>query len=256
MKKLLSIALSMLMILGCMSISAFADSDDVTVYVSVSDKGELVAAQVKVNVTDIDSDGELTVNDALYALHEAVYDGGAENGYSYYTHKVYGLSLGKLWGDTSGNFGYYLNNASCWGLADKVEDGDYVNAFVYKDSKFYSDTYCFFSEYTVEANKDDEIELTLNGAGYDASWNPITVPVVGAEITVDGVATGVKTDENGKATIKLDDAGEHIISAVSSSQTLVPPVCTADVNGILDIIIDAIVGFVMTVYNFIISLFA
>lgn len=256
MKKVLSLALSLLMLLGCMSVSAFAQDDTVTVFVSVANKGELVAAQVAVDVADIDDDGAFTVNDALYALHEAVYEGGAQAGYGYYIHKDYGLSLAKLWGDTSGSFGYYVNNASCWSLADTVKDGDYVNAFVYSDTKFYSDTYCFFSEYTVTADKGEEIELTLSGAGYDAFWNPVTVPVVGAEITVDGVKTGVTTDENGKAVIVIDEAGEHVISAVSASKTLVPPVCTADVNGIFEIIINAVVEFFMNVYNFLVSLFA
>ena len=139
MKKVLSLALCGFVLLGCMSVSVFAAEDSATVYVSVADKGELVAAQVEVNVVDIDSDGKLTVNDALYALHEAVYEGGSQAGYGYYIHKDYGLSLGKLWGDTSGNFGYYINNSSCWGLADVVKNGDYVNAFIYSDTKFYSD---------------------------------------------------------------------------------------------------------------------
>ncbi len=256
MKKVFSLMLSLLMILGCMSISAFAKEEDVTVYVSVANKGELVAAQVKVTVTDVDNDGALTVNDALYALHDAVYEGGANAGYNYYIHKDYGLSLGKLWGDASGNFGYYVNNASCWGLADVVEDGDYVNAFVYTDTKFYSDTYCFFNEYTVTADKGAEIEITLSGADYDANWNPVTVPVAGAEITVDGVGTGVITDENGKATIKIDKAGDHVISAVSMSKTLVPPVCTVEVNGVFEIIFNAIVGFFRNIIDFIVSLFA
>lgn len=256
MKKVFSLMLALLLMLGCMSISAFAQEDAVTVYVSVSDKGELVAAQVEVTVTDIDEDGALTVNDALYALHEAAYEGGASAGYGYYIHKDYGLSLGKLWGDSSGNFGYYVNNASCWGLSDAVEDGDYLNAFVYSDSKFYSDTYCFFAEYSVTADKGDEIELMLSGAGYDVNWNPVTVPVAGAEITVDGVGTGVVTDENGKATIKIDKAGEHVISAVSSTQTIVPPVCKAEVNGIFEMIINAIVGFFISVLDFVASLFA
>lgn len=256
MKKVLSLVLCVFMIISCMSISAFAKDDAVTVYVSVANKGELVAAQVEVNVVDIDSDGALTVNDALYALHDAVYEGGAEKGYNYYIHKDYGLSLGKLWGDSSGNFGYYVNNASCWGLADAVEDGDYVNAFVYSDTKFYSDTYCFFSEYKVTADKGTEIELTLSGAGYDANWNPVTVPVADAEITVDGVGTGIKTDENGKATIKIDKAGEHVISAVSSSKTLVPPVCVADVNSLFETIVNAIINFFASVINFFFSLFA
>lgn len=257
MKRTLSLALALLMLIGCMSLTAFADTASATVYVSIANKGSLVAAQEEVTVTDIDNDGALTVNDALYAAHEAVYSGGAAAGYSYYTHEIYGLSLGKLWGDTSGNFGYYLNNSSCWSLADTVKSGDYLNAFVYSDSKFYSDTYCFFSEYTVTADANADIELTLSGAGYDAEWNPVTVPVAGAEITVDGVATGVKTDENGKATIQIDGNGTYVISATSSTQTLVPPVCTAEINGgFFASIISTLLSYISGIVSFILSLFA
>ena len=73
MKKLFSVMLSFVVIIGCLSITSFADSDSATVYVSVSSKGQLVSAQTKVTVTDIDGDDALTVNDALYAVHEAVY---------------------------------------------------------------------------------------------------------------------------------------------------------------------------------------
>ena len=87
MKKFLSIALVLIMLLGIFSISAFAeDVDDeksATVYVTVSNAGSLVLAQGAVTVTDIDNDGLLTVNDALYCAHEAKYDGGAEAGYAY-----------------------------------------------------------------------------------------------------------------------------------------------------------------------------
>ncbi|MBQ2903152.1 MAG: hypothetical protein IJE48_02010 [Clostridia bacterium] len=258
MKKLFSVILAFLMVAGCMSTASFADDDaSATVYVSVSDKGKLVAAQKSVKVTDTDGDGTLTVNDALYAVHESAYPGGAKEGYGYYTHKDYGLSISKLWGDTSGNFGYYLNNSSCWSLSDTVENGDYLNAFVYSDSKSYSDKYCFFSSFTVTADVNSAIELTLSSAGYDEYWNPVTLPVAGAEITVDGTATGVKTDENGKATIQISGAGSHVISAVSSSEILVPPVCTVQINGgIFDHIISAITAFLSAIVSFILSVFA
>ena len=129
MKKLITVMLAFIMIIGCIGITSFADEASATVYVSISDKGQLVAAQTKVTVTDIDGDNALTVNDALYAAHEDVYSGGAKEGYGYYTHKDYGLSISELWGDTSGNFGYYINNVSCWSLADTVKNGDYLNAF-------------------------------------------------------------------------------------------------------------------------------
>lgn len=257
MKKFFSVMLAFLMIMGCMSITSFADDASATVYVSVSNKGQLVAAQTKVTVTDIDGDNALTVNDALYAVHEAVYSGGAKEGYSYYSHKDYGLSIGKLWGDNSGNFGYYINNSSCWSLADTVKNGDYLNAFVYSDSKNYSDKYCFFNNFTVTADAKSDIELTLSSAGYDANWNPVTLPVANAEITVDGKATGVKTNANGKATIQISGAGEHIISAVSASETLVPPVCTAQINGgIFATVLSAITSFFSAIISFILSIFA
>ncbi len=257
MKKLFSVMLAFFIFAGCMSITSFADSNSATVCVSISDKGQLVAAQRKVTVTDIDGDSALTVNDALYAVHEALYSGGAKEGYSYYTHKDYGLSIGKLWGDTSGNFGYYINNSSCWSLADSVKNGDYLNAFVYSDSKNYSDKYCFFDSFSVAADANSGIELVLSCAGYDANWNPVTLPVANAEITVDGKATGVKTDVNGNATIQISGAGKHIISAVSASQTIVPPVCTAQISGgFIDYLISAILPFFSAIINFILSFFA
>lgn len=257
MKKLFSVMLALTMIIGCLSITAFASEASATVYVSIANKGQLVAAQTKVTVTDIDGDNALTVNDALYAVHEAAYSGGAESGYSYYTHKDYGLSIGKLWGDTSGNFGYYINNSSCWSLSDPVKDGDYLNAFVYADGKFFSDKYCFFDSYTVTADAKADIELTLKCAGYDENWNPVTLPLADAEITVDGVKTGVKTDANGKATIQISDPSEHIISAVSSTETLVPPVCTAQISGgFFASVISAIISFFSSIISFIISVFS
>ncbi len=231
MKKIISALLATLIFACCLGTTAFAADETATVYVSIAAKGELVASQVKVTVSDIDNDGALTVNDALYAAHESAYNGGADKGYGYYIHKDYGLSLGKLWGDSSGNFGYYLNNSSCWSLSDNVKDGDWLNAFVYADGKTYSDAYCFFSDYTVSAKSGETIELTLNASGYDANWNPVTLPVANAEIIIDGVGTGIKTDSDGKAEIKIDKAGTHVISAVSSSQILVPPVCTAEIGG-------------------------
>ncbi len=262
MKKVLSLVLVCLMLAGCMSVSAFAEAA-VTVNVTVADKGKLVAAQTKVSVTDIDSDGKLTVNDALYAVHKEAYPSGAEAGYSYYVHKDYGLSIGKLWGDSSGNFGYYLNNVSCWSLSDTVKDGDYLNAFVYADSKKFSDTYCFFDEYTLTSDTNTDITLTLNGAGYDENWNSITVPVKNAEITVDGKGTGIRTDENGKATIQIKGNGEYVISAKSESLVLVPPVCTAQINGgffvwlrvVFTSFFDDVAEFFMSVYNYLVSLF-
>ncbi len=213
--------------------TAFADetasADSVSVYVTISD-GSLVLSHASVTVTDTDSDGSLTINDALTAAHDAYYDGGAEAGYASETGD-YGLSLTKLWGvENGGSYGYYVNNASAWSLADTVASGDVIVAFVYTDTTSWSDVYSFFDVNTAAAASEDEITLTLSYVGYDDAWNTVNLPVEGAVITVDGKATEYVTDENGKAVITISDAGEHIVSATSSSLTLVPPVCVVTVE--------------------------
>ena len=227
MKKIISAA-AVLAAMSVLSVSAFADS----VYVTIADdNGKLVAAQEEIELSDADGDGAITINDALFNAHEVLYDGGAEAGYGS-AEGDYGLMLTKLWGiENGGSYGYYVNNASAMGLADPVKDGDSVSAFVYTDTAAFSDTFCFFEEAIqddcvvfTEAQSGNEITYTLLAATFDENWAPITVPVVGAEITIDGSKTGVITDENGKAAITVPDVGEHIISAVSDSQTLVPPV--------------------------------
>lgn len=232
MKKVLSMAMALLLLSVC-GIFAFAEDTDMEsaiVYVTISDgEGKLAITQEAVTVTDIDQDDVLTINDALYAAHEAKYDGGAAAGYGSYTGD-YGLSLGKLWGDESGSFGYQVNNASAWSLLDPVKDGDYIKAYVYMDQTAWTDVYCYFDVNTLAVAEDSEVTLTLLAASYDAEWNPITVPVQDAVITLNGVATSYKTDTEGKVTLKFEDAGKCVISAISETQTLVPPVCVATVS--------------------------
>ena len=229
MKKFLSLAAALLLVGAC-SVPVLAE-DTAEVYVTIADaNGDLVLAQEAVTVTDTDNDGALTIHDALYAAHEANYDGGAAAGYDAGVSD-YGLSMNKLWGaENGGSYGYYLNNASAWSLLDPVKDGDYINAFVYTDLTAWSDTYCYFDVQTITADAGSTVTLTLSAAGYDADYNPITVPVENAVITVNGETTAYQTDADGKVTITLDKVGTVTVSAASDSQTLVPPVCKVVVS--------------------------
>lgn len=230
MKKIIALASTALLMLGTLGTAAFAADASADVHVTISDdKGAIVLAQEKITVSDADSDGALTVSDALYAAHEAKYEGGADAGFAS-SMGAYGIQLDKLWGVANGgSYGYYINNASGMSLSDPIKNGDYVNAFVYTDLTTWSDTYCCFDTYTKTASEGEELTLTLSSAGYDASYNPAVLPVEGATITVDGAATEYKTDADGKVTVSLD-AGDHMISATSETQTLVPPVCLVSVE--------------------------
>ena len=178
MKHTITLILTLCLLLSLLAIGASAQKNHTIVTVTIAVKGELVATQISVPVEDIDGDGVFTINDALYCAHEQVYEGGANAGYSYYSGE-YGVSMSKLWGDESGAYGYYLNNASCMSLADPIKHGDQITAFVYASSDW-SDVYTYFdvSAQTVEVG--EEITLTLMAAGYDENWNPITYPVEGA----------------------------------------------------------------------------
>lgn len=233
MKKLISISVALLMVLSIRSISAFAENAEVSakVYVTVADgEGKLVLTQEAVTVTDRNNDGKLDIDEALYAAHEAKYVGGAAAGYGSEV-SAWGLSLTKLWGvENGGSYGYFVNNISAMGLGDVIKEGDYINAFVYTDLTAWSDKYTFFDKNTLTVTAEEEIPLTLSAAGYDASYNPITVSVKDATITVNGEATQYKTDENGRVTVKISKAGTYVISAASDTDTLVPPVLTVTVN--------------------------
>lgn len=230
MKKLIALLLVVLTVLSVSVLFAAAGENDVKVTVTIADnEGKLALAAKEVTVTDIDKDEKLTVNDVLYAAHEQYYKGGAAAGYATGTTQ-YGLSLTKLWGIADGyNYGYMINDASAWSMTDPVKEGDYVAAYCFTDNKTFADKYSYFTERKITAPVSGEVTLTLKKNDFDKDWNPVTLAVAGAQITVDGTPVGVFTDVNGQATVTLSGEGEHQISAVATNQVIVPPVCIAKI---------------------------
>lgn len=226
MKKILATLLALAMLV---SLTAFAEEAP-AVYVSISDDaGALVLAYAPVALTDVDGDGALTICDALMAAHAAYHPDGADAFLAEDTE--WGLSMYKLWGvENGGSYGYYLNDASAWSLVDPIQAGDHVKAYVYTDLVAWSDTYAYFTAPVAAAAVNAEVALSLSANGYDEAWNPVTLPVAGAVITVNGEKTEVVTDENGAAVLTFAEAGVYTISAVSETMTLVPPVCIVTVT--------------------------
>jgi hypothetical protein len=134
----------------------------------------------------------------------------------------------KLWGNDSMNFGYYVNNASAWSLADSVKDGDNIVAFIYTDTTNYSDTYTYFNRDAVSVSVGKSITLTLTMTGYDTNWNTVAIPAEGFKVT-GGEATSV-SDKDGKVTLEFSKAGTYTLTATSDSYTIVPPVCVVTVT--------------------------
>lgn len=207
--------------LGLTAVTASA-ADTITVDVTISNAGTLTVPAQSVTVTDRNGDGKFDLDEALYAAHEAYYEGGAAAGYRS-AESDYGLSMEKLWGADSGAFGYYLNDQFAMSLLDEVKAGDRVAAFVYSDAVSWSDSYCYFDQTNMQdAKQGDEVSLKLSKFTFGADGSASAVPASGAYITIDGKKTAYQTDENGAVRVRLDQAGEQIISAVSDQDVLVP----------------------------------
>jgi len=195
-------------------------------YVTLYNAGAAAMQQRKIEATDLNKDNKINIDEVLVAAHK---DLNKESDYASATTQ-YGLSITKLLGDTSGSYGYYVNDASAWSLADEVKADDYVTAYVYVDKEAYSDSYSFFTIRNATAVKGETFSLTLKNAGFDAEWNTVIAATEGATITVNGEATTVVTDADGVAKITFTEAGTYVISATSTTLTLVPPVCVVTVK--------------------------
>lgn len=226
-KKIIAIFSCIIMvIISSLYVSA---NDKTFVYVSIAN-GDLVLSYEKIEVTDIDSDGEITINDALYSAHEKHFDGGAEAGYASSLGE-YGLKIDMLWGiDNNDSYGYYVNNTSAMSLGDKVKSGDHVYAFLYKDLTSWSDTYSYFNICKKDIKTGEKLDMILSYCGYDESWNMISLPAENAKITINGKETEIKTDKDGKFSVDFDKDGFYILSANSDTQNLVPAVCVVNVS--------------------------
>ena len=219
------LAAALLTLTGCISAMAEAQPEGTNVRVTiVGENGQVVMAAKEIAVTDADSDGALTIDDALYAAHEAAYNGGAAAGYST-AMTDYGKSLTKLWGvENGGSYGYYVNDASAFSMDDPVKDGDYICAFVYTDLTGFSDAYSYFDVKSANVKAGEEVRLTLSYISFDENWNPVVNPLAGAVITVDGKETDIVTGDDGSAAVSAGN-GEHVISAATNGLVIVPPVC-------------------------------
>lgn len=210
-------------------------ADPIDVNVTIADKGTVVMAKETVTVTDLDASGDFTVDEVLDAAHKSVYEGGASAGYGS-AMGDYGLYITMLWGDQSGNFGYWLNDASCWSLADLVEAGDDVVAFVYQNTEVW-DSYARFAQDSYTIKLEESSEFVVEKAGYDANWNTVFAAHKGATlkvydtdfIAVDESKYNVTDNGDGTYSVVIKELGEFIVVAYDNVTPIVPAITTVTV---------------------------
>ena len=129
-KRILSLLLAFVMLLGMFPVSAFATEENVA-YVTIAVEGDLKLVRYPVAMTDHNENGKFDIDDALYLAHNNdsadMYGGyGSAPAGEGYT----GLLVTKLWGDDSGWFGYTVNGQSANSAEDTVKAGDELYAIV------------------------------------------------------------------------------------------------------------------------------
>lgn len=225
-KKILTLIVAVTIVTAAVPCTASA-AQAVNVNMTVSVAGKLEAACESISVADTNGNGFTDIDDALCCIHKK-YNKAYKS-----KNTDYGPAIACLWGDESGAYGYYLNDKLVMtNLNEKINEGDYITAYVFKDAAGYSDSYAYFDKKTVRKNigndKEYTFTLTAKHIGFDENWNAVDFPLAGATVKAGDKVLG-STDANGQIEITLEK-GTYVITAEKEGAVLVPPVCTVNIN--------------------------
>ena len=233
MKRICLPLLAVFLLLSLLPFGVFASDAPATptVYVTIVKDVEetleynpFATERLAVAVTDADSDGALTVNDALILAH-AQYEGGAEAGYASVLQD--GIpAVSKLWGTVDAAYGIFLNHNKAT-PATEIQNGDNLCAYVSVPDR--QEIYAFFDADTLTVEQDKTATLTLKVC-VQTGESVIVTPLADAWIYVDGSVTEFKTDDEGKVTVTLPRVGVSTVSAMIGSRAIVPPICKVTVT--------------------------
>ena len=199
-------------------------ADPVTVSFTVSHQGVLAktsdgtaAVELPVTVTDVNSDGILTYDEALVALHEAYCPDGTDG------YKTVTTSVTKLWGKAVTGPIFAKNDKVLTKAVNystsTVAEGDKLYAASVEDTVDLSDCLSRFDKTEVTVDEGKEFTLTLKAAGEYWSGNRDTyLNAYGISVGTweDGsfkAITGKKTATNGSVTLSFSEAGTYIVTA-------------------------------------------
>ena len=202
-------------------------ADPIEVEFTVSCKG-LIAEDINglpvagsvVRAEDIDKNMVITYDEALVALHNTYYEGGAEAGY-----ECSGSWVMKLWGYGTGNFLFFngIEALQTGVTASVVNDGDILYASVNSDDATYMDYFTTFDK--ISLNVYEGKTETFNLSGYSGMNGGELTAIAGAEVGLwengEFVSLDTYTDENGDVTLSFNKSGLYLVTAKGSTQQVV-----------------------------------
>lgn len=181
----------------------------------------------EVTVTDLNSDGILTYDEALVAAHKAYNSADGYKTEAYSESYGSGISVTKLWGVQTGSSLFYLNGSALTNHVGDTEQsvvktGDDLYAAILQDTTYYSDRYASFDADTKKVKAGEEITLTLTAGGKGAASVPVGTWNNGSFTALEGKTT----DENGQVTVSFDQAGTYLVTAEGTVKDTVTTDCS------------------------------
>lgn len=227
-RKLVSLLLVLTLVVSsaaAMSCLSWAAEENVTVYVTMSNKGEVAVAK----------DGKVMADVAVKVPAGSTVDTVMKKFHKAYMPKGYTISsagwVTKIWGVDEAATVFAVNDVTLMTVITDttVKAGDRISANIMEDGVTFSDFYSYFDKSKATVIAGEEISLTLKG--YPGMMGGEAAAIAKAQL---GIATdkgfvaleGVVTDEAGNVVIKMDPAKfpagkTYVISAKGTVLTTV-----------------------------------
>ena len=168
---------------------------------------------------------QVTVADALYVLHKAMYGDAFDENPSKYLNVSSNGWINTMFENTTGNFGYYVNNKYPADENGKgtvanttvLKSGDTLSLCVLADTTGYTDEYIYFENVPEEICAGKEFEVTVKGLSMMTPVeNEKKCTVELKNLDTDETAEFV-TDDEGIADVKADKAGKYQLTVTKTS---------------------------------------
>ncbi len=207
------------------------------ILVSIANKGGVELSYASVTASDRNDDGIIDIDEVLYAAHDKYYDGGAAAGYASASSE-YGAYIAKLWGDESGNFGYFVDNKMAMSLGDKVVAGQHVYAYVNANAYPNNDSYAYFESSSADTAAYAPLTLKLTAQnGYDENWSPkfeaydkAQLKAYSADLKTEAEGFTAASLGSGEYKLSFKSAGEYLVVAAAENNAIIPAVCRVSVK--------------------------
>ena len=160
---------------------------------------------------------QVTVADALYTLHAAMYGEKFTADSSAYLEIGSTGIISKLFGISTSNLFFYVNNkyVDTYANTTVLNNGDSVTVFVLADTQKWSDRYLYFENVPASVEAGKEFTVTVMGADY--TGNTVEKDCVVALKNLDTAETVTATsDADGKVTLKADKAGKYQLTIIAT----------------------------------------